>query len=228
MTDHPEDGAPEEAEEQRRPRGSSVRLQNLANLLAIAVGVAAIGLAVWQGYENRRFYRLSVLPHLEQHEADWGTPQPILSEYFLFPDGTDSVYAVGYSVANTGLGPAALRDFLVYRDGEVVFAAAASGERYTFSDVKADLNRLPFPTLKLNFGYAAGQLLAEDEIHHLISVGVPMEAVDEAALDRPVTEIVKDVLETYSFVFCYCSVYQSDCGTTYVGAEPPVERACRS
>lgn len=230
MTDQHEDGpgdATDGTDERPRARRPSDRLANLANLLAIIVGVAAIGLAVWQGFENRRFYRLSVLPHLEPSEASWSSADPITSDYFLLPEEADSLYAVGYSVENTGLGPAVLRNLIVYRDGEAVFDAAESGGRYVFSEVKDDLDRLPFPALKLNLGYSAGELLAQDKIHHLITVAVPVQAVDGTALDRPVVSLVTEVLESYSFVFCYCSVYEGDCATTYVGSAPPADRACR-
>lgn len=230
MTDHHEDGPADETDatdERARAGRSSDRLANMANLLAIVVGLAAIGLAVWQGFENRRFYRLSVLPHLEPNEASWSSAEPISSDYFLLPEDADSVYAVGYSVENTGLGPAVLRNLLVYRDGEAVFDAAESGGRYVFSEMKADLDRLPFPTLKLNMGYSAGELLAEDEVHHVITVAVPVRAVGDTAVDRPVASLITDVLESYSVVFCYCSVYGSDCAMTYVGSAPPADRACR-
>lgn len=237
MTDHDEAGPTDEADGQderddrRHFRGGPSRLELLANLLAIIVGLAAIGLAVWQGFENRQFYRLSVLPRLEPVEASWNSARPITSEYFLLPEGSDSLYAVGYSVENTGLGPAVLRNFLVYREGRTVFDAAESGERYAFAEVKEDLNELPFESLKLNLGYSAGQLLAEDEVHHLMTVGVRIRAggkVDEATVDRSIPGvIIEDVLGTYSFVFCYCSVYETDCDMTYLGSEPPA-RACRT
>lgn len=83
-------------------------------------------------------------------------------------------------------------------------------------------------TLNLNDGYATGAMLEAREIHHLITVAVPFSSVDTDALDRsPPAIITDDVLESYSFVFCYCSVYETDCDMTYLGSAPPVERACR-
>lgn len=209
-------------------RGSRSRLEYLANILTVLVALAAIGLSIWQGYENRRFYRLSVLPHLEPSEASWSSPAPIDNEYFLLPGRTDSLYAVSYSLTNSGLGPAVLKDLRVYREGELVFDAGDSGGKYALSDVKADLDRLPFPTLDLNQGYAAGEMLEAGEVHHLITVGVPFAAVDADALESsPPTIIMDRVLERYSFVFCYCSVYGTDCDATYLGSAPPAEHACR-
>lgn len=89
---------------------ASDRAQTLANVLTIIVALAAIGLSIWESFENRRHNRLSVLPQLE----------PI--QYSLNVPG-DTMY-VRYGARNTGLGPAVLQNFVVFRNGEKAFDSA--------------------------------------------------------------------------------------------------------
>lgn len=78
-------GNPEPRPEQEQPTEISgtvtVRLRNIANLLTAVVAVAAILLSVWEGIENRRHSRLSVLPHLKPIEATYGSATPIDNKY---------------------------------------------------------------------------------------------------------------------------------------------------
>lgn len=212
-------------EEPDRPRwGSTNALENLANLLTLAVAVAAIGLSIWQGYQNRQFYRLSVLPQLQPIEATIVSTAELENEYFLLPGQADSLYAVGYSVENSGLGPAVLQNLLVYRGETKVFDAVQSGQTYFPTETKADLQALPFPISVLNYSYSAGALLEAGEVHHLVTAAIPFAAIDPDSID-PRT-VVTEVLDQRSYVFCYCSVYGTDCGMTSLGADPPEENVC--
>ena len=199
----------------------------MANLLTALVALAAILLSVWEGIENRRHNRLSVFPHLEPVEATYGSATPIDNEYFLLPSDMDSLYAVGYALENSGLGPAVLNNVLIFEDEEKVFDSAQLDSTYDFQEVKRDLARLPFAVTFLHNGYSAGDMLRAGEVHHYMTVAIPFAAVNRDTLNQSPPDIVQtNVLEKRSFVFCYCSVYQEDCGMTYLGAAPPAQNMC--
>ena len=65
------------------------------------IGFSALGVALWEGWENRRHNRMSVRPHL----SSW-------------MDSTNGRYRL--IIKNDGLGPALIREFVVTLDGEVV------------------------------------------------------------------------------------------------------------
>jgi len=194
-----------------RKRFASERLKMMANTLTIIVALSAIALTVWEGMENRLHNRLSVLPHLE----DAGS---------TIREGTeDSTYTLTYALANTGLGPAVLQNILIFRDGEPVFNAVQSGRSVNFSDLLAELQELPFHVSSLTHGRRADELLQAGAEHLLIRMEVPL--VD--TLDRWTPGIVHArVMNHYSFVFCYCSVYGDNCGVTYLSAAPPSGEVC--
>ncbi len=191
---------------------SENRLENLANILTVIVALAAIGLAVWQGYQNRQFFRLSVLPHLEK------VPMSV--------EG-DSGYRVRYFVRSTGLGPAVLQNFLVFHEGEKVYDSEQADSPYYYVEVREDLHQLPFQFSISNWPYVSGQILRAGGDYTLMDARFTKSSVNEDSLDRwPPNIVMDDVLNTRSFVFCYCSVYETDCDMTYMGAAPPVENVC--
>lgn len=149
---------------------ASNRVQALANVLTVVVALAAIGLSVWEGLENRRHNRLSVLPHLKPIEADLRSATPIEHEYFLLPSGMDSLSAVSYALENSGLGPAVLKNVLVFRDSEKVYDAVQSDSTYGFNAIKRDLDRLPFETILLRNTHTAGEMLKAGEVHYFATV----------------------------------------------------------
>lgn len=206
----------------------TVRLETLANVLTAAVALAAILLSVWEGLENRRHNRLSVLPHLEPIEADYASAAPIEHEYFNLLSSMDSLYAVSYALRNSGLGPAVLQNVLVFHDGQKIYDAGQSDKDKNYlQEVRREVRTLPFAASFLQHPYRKGTMLKAGEVHDFLAVGIPFAAVNRDSLDRGPSDIVKyDVLETYSFVFCYCSVYGTDCDVVHLGAEPPVENAC--
>lgn len=208
-------------------RGRGNRLENLANVLTVLVALAAIGLSVWQGWQNRQFYRLSVLPNLEPIEASISSATPIDLEAFLLPGEADSLHAVGYALENSGLGPAVVENVLVWRRGEKTFDASTSGERFYLAAVDDDLAELPFWAGSYKDPVAAGEMLRAGQVHPLITVPIPFGSFYRDSVPRwPPDVVMEDVLETYSFVFCYCSVYETDCDEVHLGSEPPVEDAC--
>ena len=220
---------------------SPQRLQNIANILTAAVALAAIALSIWQGYEMRVHNRLSVMPHLEQ------------AELYLHED---SVYTVRFSVESTGLGPAVLQNFLVYRDSTKVYDAREAGNFFSFGKVRNELEQLPFQTNNFTDVFRPGQMLQSGEEHRLINVDIPESSVNQDSLERyargtvsrvladlgrtvsqdsleqmaaratPRTIVRHEVLERRGFVFCYCSVYEENCGQTHLGAAPPEADVC--
>ncbi len=184
------------------------RLQTMANLLTILVAVAAIGLSVWEGRENRLHNRLSVLPRLERVQS-------------IVRDGLeDSTYTVTYALENSGLGPAVLQKVLVFEDGEKVFESSKSEDYFDFAGFLDEINALPFYIGAYTHGRAAGEMLQAEKEHLLFRLEVEIEGDD-----APWTPgIVKEqVIDRYSFAFCYCSVYGENCAETYLGAKPPVD-----
>lgn len=177
--------------------------------MSCIVALAAIGLSVWEGLENRRHNRLSVLPHLDPIERTQRE--------------TDSTYIVRLAIENTGLGPAVLENVIYFRDSKKIYDAKQSDEPYAlYTEIGSVLDQLPFDccghgTYQLD----AGEMLKAGEEHLLIQVEVPQ--ID--AFWAP--GIVRDsVFSTRSFALCYCSVYGTDCNMTYLGAEPPEEDVC--
>lgn len=223
----PEDDAPPpaaprpEAPEASPPRRVSFidrrwftaeRLQIIANVLTVVVAVAAIALSVWEGYENRLHNRLSVLPHLD-------------SSISTLRDGpADSTWTMIYALENTGLGPAVLHSIRVFRDGALLFDGRRQGEAMSYGDVREDLRALPFPIVSdLTNELRVGEMLEARESHLLIR----FEVATAESLGRYPPEVVRaEVMDRYSFVFCYCSVYGENCDVTSVSAPPPAGRVC--
>lgn len=205
---------------------ATARLQTIANLLTVVVALSAILLSVWEGIENRRHNRLSVLPHLEPAEADYGSATPIENEYFLLPSKMDSLYAVSYALENSGLGPAVLENILIFEENEKIFDSAQLDSTYAFHEVKRDLGQLPFAASLFQNPYSVGDMLQAGEVHYYMTVAIPF-SVTRGALDQWPPDIVQsEVLEQRTFVFCYCSVYEEDCDMTYLGSAPPVNNVC--
>jgi hypothetical protein len=71
-------------------------------MITLIIALAAIGLAIWEGAENRRHNRLSVQPRLAG-AIDAGR------------DG--SAEYVRMTIENAGLGPAVIKTFRIYWDG---------------------------------------------------------------------------------------------------------------
>lgn len=120
---------------------------------------------------------------------------------FLLPTDLDSMFAVSHGVTNTGLGPAAIQNVLVYQDGGEAFDAAASVSRtYPPGQLRANLRKLPFAGIDRD-------ALAQTDDH-------PIGIMRDAALPQR------------SIVIFYCSVYGEDCGTAHLGAAPPAADVC--
>ena len=94
-------------------------LETIANILTAAVAIAAILLSVWEGMENRRHNRLSVLPHLDANELSIRNASPVTNDGFPFLQNKDSLYAISYLLENSGLGPAVIKTSWCLRAGKL-------------------------------------------------------------------------------------------------------------
>ena len=195
----------------KRPRAD--RLQLLANTLTILVALAAIALSLWEGLENRLHNRLSVLPHLERSEST------------LREGAEDSTYTMIYALRNSGLGPAVLENILLFREGEPIFNAEESGGFLPYEAMLAEIRALPLDvSASLTHSRHAGQMLQAGERHLLFRFEVSV--VDSLGRWGP-GAVRSEVMDRYSLVFCYCSVYGENCETTYVSVAPPSGEICR-
>jgi hypothetical protein len=85
----------------RRAEESLVSWEAVAGFSSVVVAVCALGLTVWQAVISRRHNRLSVTPHL----TTWTQSDEATGRYSV-------------EVLNNGIGPALIRIFCVYVDGQ--------------------------------------------------------------------------------------------------------------
>ena len=210
-----EDVPKEKAEVDDHPDKSKKKdsnLQRIANVLTLVVALAAIGLSIWEGRENRLHNRLSVLPYLQQY-------------VITIRDGlSDPDYRITYALKNTGLGPAVLKELYMYVDDELTFEGREEGQYIGFREVRAALQSSPYPITGLyTHGRFVGEMLEAGEEHIMFYFDVP--AADSSG--RYLPGIMKsEIVGRYSFVFCYCSVYGDNCKSQYLGSPPPESNVC--
>jgi hypothetical protein len=210
---------------------ASDRVQAIANVLTVVVALAAIGLSVWQGYESRMSNRLAVVPNLDPSSTTTGLTPSIESEYFpMVSDlGIDSVGVVSYTLENSGLGPAVIQNFLVFKGGKKIYDAEGEEDANWERGIRRDLEKLPFETVSLlQKPYGPGDMLSAGEVHSFLSVPVSASAfTDTSVFDGfPPLAVRDSVLDQRSFVYCYCSVYGEDCDQVHLGAYPPEADVC--
>ncbi len=191
---------------------ASDRLQRSANILTILVALVAIGLSIWEGRENRLHNRLSVLPHLKSIES-------------ISRSGVDdSTFTMTYALDNNGLGPAVLKSVRVYRDQSIVYDSRMQEDNFDFKHFLGELDTLPFQVSSFTHGRKAGEMLRANTEHLFFRLEVPVTET----LDQWSPGIVLDeVINHYSFVFCYCSVYDEHCGSSFLGSKPPDPNVCK-
>ncbi|MBX2822621.1 MAG: hypothetical protein KTR29_23190 [Rhodothermaceae bacterium] len=193
-------------------KGVGVRTQLIANILTMLVAVAAIGLSIWEGRENRLHNRLSVMPNLERIE-------------FSNREGlSDSTFSLRYALYNSGLGPAVLQDLIVFREDSLIFQSQPEEKYYDFEGFVDDLHRVGLGESFFTHSRRAGELLRAGEEHLFFRLTIPVEieGVDKSGLGY----LRQEVLSKYSFVFCYCSVYGENCNSIQLGPRPPETFSC--
>ena len=76
-----------------------MKTEKIQSLIAILVAILALAISIWQGFEERKHNRLSV--------------KPLLNFETVSHNQTKSI-----RLSNDGLGPAIIKGFYVYLDGE--------------------------------------------------------------------------------------------------------------
>lgn len=188
------------------PAGRGGRLYRIQPLLAITIALAAIGLAAWEGCENRRHNRLMVQPRLGVEIAS----------------GRDDAGEYGtMAIASTGLGPAVARTFRVYLDGELLDVPTTSNDPW--AAIVQDLS-------------AADSLGGELRIHtqafgegYYFPSGSEQVLFEARATGRPQgAPPLGRLLERIAVDICYCSIYGTDCDRALVAIRPVATEACPS
>ena len=153
------------------------------------VAVAAVGLAVWEGFENRRHNRLSVVPNIDA-----------VRDF----DMLAQTFALG--LVSSGLGPAVVQDVRLYLDGELKFDRNSTGE-YPWSEFF-----VLFKGMKLELWddyLEHGKYLIPGERYNLLWT--------EGSEDAVRVDDFRDRVNRISISICYCSVYGDQCATEVLG-----------
>ncbi|HEY0810974.1 MAG TPA: hypothetical protein VGD49_12470 [Longimicrobiales bacterium] len=168
------------------------RWHKLQMPLTTLIAIVAIGLAAWEGLENRKHNRLEVAPRVN------GSIQ-------LSRDGAAIV------LQSNGLGPAVLQDFRIYLDGRVVH------------DARADTSAVsPWPQLMTQLkidrytvsgnAYTSGSLLRAGEDYEIFTIA-PTDSTTRAQAEEEMFAVMNRI----AVEVCYCSIYEDQCRTVFVG-----------
>lgn len=161
-------------------------LRRLYSVLTPMIAVAAIGLAVWEGIENRRHNRLSVQPRL-----DGGIEAG--------RDGNGEYMRM--AVESSGLGPAVIDAFRVYFDGEIQDSSStASGRRWekVTDAMSAEGVQIHARAFGSGHYFPTGREYVLFEARRL---GASSSGV----------QTMSNLLDRLAIQICYCSVYGTDC-----------------
>ncbi|HCS40405.1 MAG TPA: hypothetical protein DIW44_12580 [Anaerolineaceae bacterium] len=79
-----------------------MNFDSIGTIVAIFIGICALGVSIWQGWETRKSYRLSV------------TPNVCITSWWI----SDDDY-LGISLTNNGIGPAVLTKISISIDNQV-------------------------------------------------------------------------------------------------------------
>ena len=175
-------------------------LQRLQPLLTLLIALAAIGLAAWEGLENRRHNRLSVKPRIGA-EIDSGR------------DGSGEY--IRMSIESTGLGPAVIHTFRVYFDG--VLQDTHDGP--DTSVWQSALEAFGTSGTQINArGIGRGYYLPAGSRHLLFEARRPRSDATAPPLASNLGRLALQI--------CYCSVYQTDCDEVLLTTGALVPQSC--
>jgi hypothetical protein len=195
MSDVPVPDPPERAPNQR-----DALLYRLQPMFTIIIAVVAIGLAMWEGTENRRHNRLSVVPRLGGG-IDTGRN----------PDGE----YVRLSVENTGLGPAVITLFRVHFDGE-------------WQDTTVTARTNPWSRVIAAFANVQINAHAVGEEYYFPPgrTDVVFEARRAPSDDTTGIALPEELLPRVAVQICYCSIYETDCGKLLLATAQVTALSC--
>jgi hypothetical protein len=194
------------------------QLQVVTTFVTLIVAVSAIGLSVWEGYETRLNNRLSVQPFLE------GTKRILTN---------DSTYNYEAYVTSDGLGPAVYEKVMIYdltTDPESGPVASSTDDEPMISlhdapDLRERWTRTEIPQRGF-FGYLRQGAMqrpgSEETFFHFSVSESEVNSDSELSPNRRVS----DLLNTYSVVVCYCSVYGDSCRQMDILGPAPSDDIC--
>lgn len=153
-----------------------------------AVALAAIGLALWEGWENRLHNRLSVVPKLDAvRNFDMVTQRFELK------------------FVSSGLGPAVIENSWLYVDGKLIHDSYSDGEfpwRGAYEVFPSG-----FSTSDDYFG--TGHYMTPGNSYDFL--------VWEKRPDTPRLDVFRESANRVDVVICYCSVYGDSCQIEHAG-----------
>jgi hypothetical protein len=213
-------------------RSMRYRLQIASNLVTLLVAVSAIGLSVWEGCEARRHNRLAVLPNLDVRGQNLTVESGATVTVGGQPRTVDERQSTRRVVLrNTGLGPAVIQKTLVFpadasRTAEPLVETQADGELVSLYSIDSLLVRMEeqHPRMSLITGSVVhGEMLQAGDEWPFYEAAIPTASVPDTTQGW---RIVRDMVNRYSFVICYCSVYGEDCDQEHIGGAPPSDAVC--
>lgn len=128
-------------------------IEFLSKNVEAIIAISALGLAIWQGLLQRRHNHLSVKPHL-----------------VFDKNVTDITPQITILLSNTGTGPAIIKHFKVYIDGEILNSSAS-----IWHDTVAKKLFTPQPV------WSGGKHYSKDD-------AIPVGAKDEIFLVKTTTQ----------------------------------------
>jgi hypothetical protein len=203
-------------------------LQILSNYATILIAVSAVVLSVWEGCEMRQHNRLSVLPQLyaeaRQLRLESGDRIEIGGTVEQLAEPT---YVLEMHLENRGLGPAVIQQALVYRaDAPTpLYKTQREGDELSIRMVDSLWAQMQgrFPEIgAFTGGVGQNDMIRAGQGRPFLEAGVPVASVPDTVF---APGRLRDLIEQYSFVVCYCSVYEEDCDAAHFGAPPPAD-AC--
>ncbi|MCJ8296714.1 MAG: hypothetical protein MJK15_20150 [Colwellia sp.] len=155
---------------------------------AAALALSAILLATWEGVENRKHNRLSVLPHVEvSKDFDMATHQ------------------FNMHVDSTGLGPAVINGFYTFFDGKLVHSDESHNIWIT---IKLGLMEEGLHIYS-DSSVSAGEFLQPGDSKTLIKLAGQAGQFELDNFRKNISRI--------GMLLCYCSVYGDNCSNTQTG-----------
>jgi hypothetical protein len=156
---------------------------------AAIIAISAVSLAIWEGFENRRHNRLSVIP-----KVDAARDFDMLAQTFSF------------GFISAGLGPAVVQNLCFYVDGEK-FYDNQSDVQYAWSGAYTLFRGRKFDIYDAS--YRRGQYLIPGNRYLLLS-GELREGAERS-------EDFREQANRINAVVRYCSVYGDQCETEQLG-----------
>jgi hypothetical protein len=174
----------------------------LQPIMTTVLAVAAIGLAAWEGLENRRHNRLSVAPRLNSNVG-------VSSEQ------------VSMTVESSGLGPAVIQQFRIYLDGTLVHdAGAPTAGQSPWEALMPAFSPKGYSVSAYAFG--VGNVLRAGQDYELFRA-----ALRDTSTVLPDSLNLSGLLDRLGVEICYCSIYGDQCHRAYIGLHDNGGKGCK-